>query len=63
VDEHLDHGAIILQKAVEVKYDDTAETLSKRIIKYEHASYVEAIRQIVCSEIEIVGRRVLKKNI
>ncbi len=58
VDEHLDHGAIILQKAVEVKDGDTAESLSKRIIKYEHESYVEAVRRIAAGEIEINGRRV-----
>ncbi len=61
VDEHLDHGAIILQKAVEVKHADTAETLSKRIIKYEHEAYVEAIRQIASGEIEVEGRRVFKR--
>lgn len=62
VDEHLDHGAIILQKAVEVKDDDTAETLSKRIIKYEHEAYVEAVRRVVTCEIKIVGRRVVGIN-
>lgn len=59
VDEHLDHGAIILQKAVEVKEDDTPETLSKRIIKYEHESYVEAVRRIVEGNYEIIGRKVV----
>jgi phosphoribosylglycinamide formyltransferase-1 len=61
VDEHLDHGAIILQKAVEVKDDDTAETLSKRIIKYEHQSYVEAVKLVVSGDYEISGRRVRVK--
>ncbi|MCB1023919.1 MAG: phosphoribosylglycinamide formyltransferase [Acidobacteria bacterium] len=62
VDEHLDHGAIILQKAVEVKDDDTAETLSKRIIKYEHESYVEAVRRIAAGEIELAGRKVVRNG-
>ncbi len=62
VDEDLDHGAIILQKAVEVKDIDTAETLSKRILKYEHESYVEAVRRIAAGEIEVVGRAVVKKK-
>ncbi|MEZ5345650.1 MAG: phosphoribosylglycinamide formyltransferase [Pyrinomonadaceae bacterium] len=61
VDEHLDHGAIILQKAVEIDDEDTAESLSRKIIKHEHASYVESIRRIVEGEIEIVGRKVGKK--
>lgn len=58
VDEHLDHGAIVLQKAVEVKDDDTAETLSKRIIEYEHETYIEAVKIIAAGEFEIVGRKV-----
>jgi len=62
VDEHLDHGAIILQQAVEVNHDDTAETLSKRIIKYEHESYIEAVRRIAAGEIEVKGRKVVRRN-
>ena len=34
VDEHLDHGAIVLQKAIEVAKDDTAESLSARILHH-----------------------------
>jgi phosphoribosylglycinamide formyltransferase-1 len=59
VDEHLDHGAVVLQKAVEVKDNDTAETLSKRIIKYEHKAYVEAVKLIVSGNYEIRGRKVV----
>ena len=61
VDEDLDHGAIILQKAVEVADDDTAETLSSKILQYEHALYVEALKRIVEENYEIVGRRVIFK--
>ncbi len=61
VDEHLDHGAIILQKAVEVFDDDTAETLSKRIIEYEHKTYVEAVKLIVSGNYKIKGRRLFLK--
>lgn len=46
VDELLDHGQIILQKAVEVLDDDTAETLSSRILAEEHKVYPEALRLI-----------------
>ena len=59
VDEHLDHGAIILQKAVPVKDDDTAETLSERILEDEHALYIKAIKQLVTGKVEIDGRRVI----
>lgn len=59
VDEHLDHGAIILQKAVEVADDDTAETLSAKILEHEHALYIEALKLIVEGNYKIVGRRVV----
>ncbi len=58
VDESLDNGAIILQKAVEVKDHDTPETLSARILEQEHALYVKAISKIVSNEIKITGRKV-----
>ena len=59
VDEDLDHGAIILQRAVEVADDDTAESLSAKILEQEHALYIEAIKLIVNGKIEISGRRVV----
>lgn len=58
VDEDLDHGAIILQKALEVKDDDTAESLAARILEYEHALYVEAIIKIAEGKVQIKGRKV-----
>lgn len=58
VDEELDHGAIIVQKVVEVKDDDTAETLSARILEQEHTLYVEAIAKITEGNYQIVGRKV-----
>lgn len=61
VDEDLDHGAIIAQKAIEVLDTDTAETLAARILEYEHALYIEAIRKIVEEKVEIQGRRVIAK--
>ncbi len=58
VDEDLDHGAIILQKAVEVADTDTAETLSAKILEHEHALYIEALRIIVRKNYKIAGRKV-----
>lgn len=58
VDAKLDAGPIILQRAVEVKDDDTAETLAARILDEEHGAYVEAVRRIVNGNISIAGRRV-----
>lgn len=58
VDDELDHGAIILQKAVEVADTDTAESLSAKILQQEHALYVEALKRIATGKIEIFGRKV-----
>ncbi|MBI5143439.1 MAG: phosphoribosylglycinamide formyltransferase [Candidatus Omnitrophica bacterium] len=58
VDEKLDHGPIILQKAVEVKDDDTEETLLERVHREEHVIYPEAIKLFVERRLEIEGRRV-----
>ncbi|HTK38499.1 MAG TPA: phosphoribosylglycinamide formyltransferase [Pyrinomonadaceae bacterium] len=59
VDEALDNGAIILQKAVEVRDDDTEETLSVRILEQEHAAYVEAVRRIVTGRLSFEGRKAI----
>ncbi len=58
VDDELDHGAIILQKAVEVADTDTSETLSAKILEHEHALYIEALRLIVRKNYKVVGRKV-----
>ena len=47
VNEDLDAGPIILQRTVEVKDGETAETLAARILEQEHGAYVEAVRRIV----------------
>ena len=46
VDEGLDSGPIILQRQVEVRADDDAETLSARILEQEHVAYVEALKTL-----------------
>jgi phosphoribosylglycinamide formyltransferase 1 len=57
VDEDLDHGAIILQKAVEVADKETAESLSAKILEHEHALYIEALKLIAEEKAEIIGRK------
>lgn len=47
VNEDLDAGRIILQRVVEVKDGDTAETLSARILEQEHTAYVDAVRKVI----------------
>jgi phosphoribosylglycinamide formyltransferase-1 len=58
VDEYLDAGPIILQAAVAVQDDDTAESLSARILEQEHRIYSEAIRIMLSGKFRIDGRRV-----
>ncbi|RLF49625.1 MAG: phosphoribosylglycinamide formyltransferase [Thermoplasmata archaeon] len=58
VDEKVDGGPIILQKAVEVKDDDTVETLAARILKEEHKILVKAIQLFADKKLKIEGRRV-----
>jgi phosphoribosylglycinamide formyltransferase-1 len=58
VDDTLDGGPIVLQAAVPVLDDDTAETLSARILKEEHRIYPEAIGLVLSGRCEIEGRKV-----
>ena len=59
VDEGLDAGPIIVQRVVEVRDDDSAETLSARILEQEHLAYVEALQLLAAGNYVIEGRRVL----
>ncbi len=47
VDEDLDHGAIIVQKAVSVLDSDDEHTLAARILEQEHIAYSEAIKIVL----------------
>jgi phosphoribosylglycinamide formyltransferase-1 len=58
VDECVDTGPIIIQTAVPVLEDDTAESLSQRILKEEHRIYTEAIRLFSEGRLKVKGRRV-----
>lgn len=57
VDEELDHGPIVLQRAVEVRDDDTVETLSGRILEQEHRIYPEAVALVLDKGFRVEGRR------
>ena len=62
VDEHLDHGAIILQKSVPVLDSDDEHTLAARILEQEHIAYTEAINIVLEGNYEIVGRRLVARS-
>ena len=58
VDEGTDSGPIILQAAVEVREDDTEETLAARVLEQEHIIFPRAIKLFLDGQLKIVGRRV-----
>ncbi len=62
VDEGLDSGPIIIQRAVEVKEGDTEETLAERILKEEHQIYPRAIQLFEQGRLTINGRKVFIKE-
>jgi phosphoribosylglycinamide formyltransferase-1 len=62
VDRDVDHGPIILQTPVAIRDDDTAETLSTRILREEHRILPEALRLLTEDQLKLDGRRVLIKN-
>jgi phosphoribosylglycinamide formyltransferase 1 len=61
VDEELDHGAIVVQKALPVLGTDDEHTLAARILEQEHIAYSEAISIVLEGKFEIVGKRMVRK--
>ena len=47
VDEHYDHGKIIVQKKVPVLPGDNWESLAKRVLEAEHEIYPKAILKVI----------------
>jgi phosphoribosylglycinamide formyltransferase-1 len=62
VDEHLDHGTIVLQLAIPVAENDDEHSLTDRILAEEHLAYSEAIARVASGEYEIRGRRYVKRD-
>lgn len=59
VDEGVDTGPIILQKAVDVMDDDTIETLRERVQQAEQEIILKGIRLFIANELKIEGKRVI----
>ena len=57
VDEELDHGPIVMQRAIEVLDGDTVDTLSSRLLEHEHLIYPEAVARVLRPEFHVEGRR------
>ncbi|MCA1630277.1 MAG: phosphoribosylglycinamide formyltransferase [Acidobacteria bacterium] len=62
VDETLDGGAIIAQRVVALKDDDTPATLAARILTQEHEAYAEAVALVLSGDYELAGRRVVRRG-
>ncbi|MFP3941941.1 MAG: phosphoribosylglycinamide formyltransferase [Thermoanaerobaculia bacterium] len=59
VDEGLDSGPIVVQRAVPVAGDDTAESLAARILEEEHRAYPEALGRLLTEPWRFEGRRLV----
>lgn len=59
VDEGLDSGPIVVQRAVPVEGADTPDTLAARILEQEHRAYPEALRRLLSEPWRIEGRRLV----
>lgn len=60
VDEELDHGPIIVQKAIAVLETDDEKTLAARILEQEHLAYSEAINMVLSGSFRVTGRKFLR---
>ena len=62
VDEELDHGPIIVQKAISVLDNDDEKTLAARILEQEHIAYSEAINLVLHGAYDLIGRKLVVKS-
>ncbi len=63
VDNEYDHGPVILQMAVPVLSDDTANALADRVFAAECQAYPEALELIARGRVSVEGRRVRIRGI
>ena len=61
VDDQLDHGVIVQQRAIPVLDSDDPHSLAQRILAEEHIAYTEAIARVASGQYEIRGRRYGKR--
>lgn len=59
VDEGADTGPIIMQKSVEIKVDDTPQSLSERVLAVEHEILKESVRLYCDNKLTVNGRGVI----
>ena len=58
VDNQYDHGPVILQQAVEVRDDDTPQSLAARVFEAECEAYPKALALLADGKVKVEGRRV-----
>jgi phosphoribosylglycinamide formyltransferase 1 len=58
VDDQYDHGPIVAQRAVEVRDDDTPDSLAARVFRAECEVYPEVIRSVIDGKLIVEGRHV-----
>ena len=59
VDNQYDHGPVIMQRAVAVESDDTAESLARRVFAAECEAYPDVLQLLSEERIHVDGRRVI----
>lgn len=62
VNEETDGGPIVLQEAVPVMDDDTADTLAARILPVEHKLLPQAVGYLCAGRLTVEGRKVTIKG-
>ncbi len=62
VNKELDNGPVIIQAVVPITLEDTPETLSEKILKWEHRIYPQAIKWFCEGRIKLEGRKVIVEN-
>ncbi len=62
VDYGTDTGPVIVQAVVPVSPEDTPESLAKKVLKYEHRIYPQAVKWFVDGRISVNGRKVTVKG-
>ena len=59
VDAGTDTGSIIMQAVIKIKENDTADSLSKRILQKEHKIYPKVVNLFAQNKISISGRKTI----
>ena len=59
VDAGTDTGSIIMQAVIKIKEGDTADSLSKRILRQEHKIYPKVVNLFAQNKISISGRKTI----